>query len=94
MTIGPILPSTGPPIGSNDTVQTSDNKAVYNDLGTSNTASITTDYMAYNTYEWDNHKFMGGVTSPNGFQGKSVVFYQLCNPTLLWICRWTACKFN
>ena len=35
-----------------------------------------------------------GVTSPGGFAGSSTVFVQLSAPTLLWVMRWTACRFG
>lgn len=54
--------------------------------------SILADYEIFNTYEKDQHKYMMGITSPNGFQGNSVAFVQLAAPTLLWISRWTACQ--
>lgn len=53
---------------------------------------IWLDYMSYNRYEKDYHRYMMGVASPNGFQGSSVAFVQLAAPTLLWICEWTALK--
>lgn len=55
---------------------------------------IWTDYMVKNFYEGDEHVYMTGITSPNGFQGKKAAFFQLAAPTLIWVCRWTACKFN
>lgn len=57
-------------------------------------SEIWTDYMSFNRYETDEHRYMMGVASPNGFQGKSVAFVQLASKTLLWICDWTACKMN
>lgn len=53
---------------------------------------IYTDYQIVNRYEDDPNLFMGGVTSPGGFQGASVCFVQLAAPTLVWVCDWTACR--
>lgn len=57
-------------------------------------ADIFTDTTIVNRYEKDRHIYMGGVTDPNGFQGNSVSFVQLCSPTLLWICDWTIASFR
>jgi hypothetical protein len=51
---------------------------------------IPTDYMISNRYEWDPHRYMAGMTSPGGFSGGKVAFFQLASPTILWICDWTA----
>src|ERR1700722_14672416 len=59
-----------------------------------NTTVIWNDYMVKNRYEGDNHIYMMGITSPNGFQGASVAFAQLASPTLLWIAEWTASCFG
>ena len=53
-----------------------------------------TDYVIKNSYEWDRHIYMAGVTSPEGFGGATASFFQLSNPTLIWICSWTACKWG
>jgi hypothetical protein len=52
------------------------------------------DYMITHRYEGDTHRYMTGVSSPNGFQGASVAFFQLTAPTLLWIADWTAAQYN
>jgi hypothetical protein len=52
------------------------------------------DIMTHNRYEGDTHRYMLGCSSPDGFQGASVAFVQLCAPTLLWICDWTVCQAN
>lgn len=62
-------------------------------LGPNNASpGIFNDYMVLSHYEGDKHRYMMGVTSPNGFQGNSVAFVQLASPTLLWIADWTASK--
>lgn len=60
---------------------------------TQNSDGTWTDYMINGRYERDNCTYMLGITSPVGFQGKSVAFCQLASPTLLWIVDFTACKF-
>lgn len=55
---------------------------------------VFTDYFIRNRYEKDGHRYMMGVTSDSGFNGDTVAFVQLANPTLLLIVEWTACKFN
>ena len=57
-------------------------------------APPTTDYMIVNRYERDGHKYVMGVTSPRGFQGRSVSIVQLASPTLILISQWTACQFR
>ena len=52
------------------------------------------DYIVNNRFEKDSHRYMAGITSPDGFQGNSVAFFQLASPTLLWIADWTACRFG
>jgi len=53
-----------------------------------------TDYRIHNRYERDNGIYMMGITSPGGFQNKSVAFCQLYSPTLLWICDWTSARWD
>lgn len=55
---------------------------------------IWTDYEINNRYESDKKIYMMGITSPGGFNGASVAFAQIASPTLLWICDWTASRFN
>lgn len=88
-----------PPVGQRDVTQPTvvtigqveldDNDAKYIEI----TDGIYTDYFIENSYEKDRHIYMDGITSPGGFQGASVAFFQLAAPTLLWICKWTAAKF-
>lgn len=66
--------------------------AKYIDEGSDQT--IWTDYKINNRYESDQHKYMAGITSPNGFGNQSVAFFQMASPTLLWICDWTAARWN
>ncbi len=56
--------------------------------------AIFTDYIIDNKYEEDPHTYMAGITSPNGFQGRTAAFFQLATPTLLFVCRWTASRWN
>lgn len=51
---------------------------------------LTTDYRIRSYYEGDGHRYMMGVTSPDG--GAAIV--QLSAKTLLWICDWTASKLG
>ncbi len=51
-----------------------------------------TEFIVNNHYESDQHRYMLGISSPNGFQGASVAFCQLTAPTLLWVADWTACR--
>lgn len=61
--------------------------------------AVWTDYQIRNRYEKDHHKYMIGLTSPNGLRlhgnsrGQCVGFVQLAYPTLLWVCEWTACRY-
>lgn len=68
-----------------------DDAAVFNDDGSDIT--VWADFEIKGEYSNDPHTYMLGVTSPNGFQGESVAFCTLSAPTLLWVCRWTACRF-
>ncbi len=56
--------------------------------------SIYADYMIVNRYEKDKSIYMSGVTSPDGFQNNKVSFFKLATDTLLWICEWTACRWD
>lgn len=66
-----------------------DEGAAYNDQPD---GTVWADYMVVNQYDEDRHVYMGGVTSPEPFQGDSVSFVQLSAPTLVWVCKWTGCK--
>lgn len=55
---------------------------------------IFTDYVIRNTYDNNLSRYMLGITSPGGFQGNHAAFVQLASPTLLWVCDWTACRYN
>jgi hypothetical protein len=57
-------------------------------------AAMYPDFRILSYYWKDRRIYMGGVTSPGGFSGKSVVFFQLAAPTLLWICDWTCAKYS
>ncbi len=48
--------------------------------------------LVRNRYEYDPHRYMAGLTSPTGFRGQAVAFFQLANTTLLWIADWTVLK--
>lgn len=52
-------------------------------------SSAFDDYLIINRFEADGNRYMSGLTSPDGFEGDSVAFFQLFTPTLLWICDWT-----
>lgn len=51
---------------------------------------LTTDYRLKSYYWNDKHRYMMGVTAPN----ENIAIVQLCEPTLLWICDWTAQKLG
>lgn len=57
-------------------------------------SNIFTDYVITNRFEKDYHRYMMGITSPNGFQGNRAAFVQLASPTLLWIADWTVARYN
>ena len=59
-----------------------------------NNSDVFTDYQVRNRYEENPHRYMAGISSPNGFQGSRAAFFQLAYPTILWICDWTACRWN
>ncbi len=69
-----------------------DQDAVYDQTGTG--ADTFTDYQIVNRYYQDPHTYMAGISSPLGFSGASVAFFQLAASTTLWIADWTACKLN
>lgn len=58
------------------------------------TSAVWGDYVIINRMHQSRHVYMMGLTSSNGFaiNGilQTVAFAQLCNPTLLWIMKWTA----
>lgn len=54
--------------------------------------TVWADFEMYNRYENDGHRYMMGITSPQGFNGASSAFVQLAAPTLMWVCDWTAMK--
>ncbi len=60
----------------------------------SNPRSIFVDYLVANRYEQDPHRYMTGLTSPNGFNGSGVAFFQLATNTILWVADWTAYKWG
>lgn len=70
-----------------------DNIGKYDEQANTSEAPIT-DYEIYNEYQYDYHIYGAGVTAPEGFAGSSLSLFQLCTPTLLWICRWTGCRFS
>lgn len=66
--------------------------AAVNEAFLDKAGTVWVDWMSRNFYEKDKHIYMMGVTSPSGFQGKSVAFCKLASDTLLMISDWTACK--
>ncbi len=54
--------------------------------------SVEADYEVVNRQECDQHVYMLGITSPNGFLGATAAFVQLAAPTKLWLVDWTACR--
>lgn len=85
---GGVNPAT---ITISDIIATDQDSAYVN---TTDDQNIFADYEIRNRYEGDKHVYMMGITSPGGFQGKSVAFCQLAAPTTLWMVDWTACKWN
>lgn len=79
-----LLASPDPDRGAPETTNTAH--------GYQDDAPFHTDYEVTNHYFKDRHIYMGGVTSPSGFQGQSAAFVQLAAPTLVWVCEWTACR--
>ena len=71
-----------------------DTKGIFIDDRPGEVYSIWTDFRVVNYFEYDMRRYMGAITSPTGFQGDTVAFYQLGAPTLLWISRWTACRIH
>lgn len=80
VTVGTVLP------GDDDAQGT-----LYQNSG-SDPIGIFDDYVINNRYEDDPHRYMLGITSPNGFNGNRAAFVQLASSTLLWIADWTACR--
>jgi hypothetical protein len=59
-----------------------------------NPLDIWTDYVIENKYEEDPHVYMLPITSPEGFSGKKAAFCKLASDTVLWVCDWTAARWN
>jgi len=92
---GPIPPGGKPDV----TIQIgrlapTDSNANYEDFPDQQLPAIWQDYEISNRYEWNPHRYMNGVTSPNGFNGASVAFVQLAAPTLLLISDWTTARLG
>ena len=47
------------------------------------------DYLIINRFESDGNRYLSGLTSPDGFDGDQVAFWQLATETMIWICDWT-----
>lgn len=100
--LAPVVPNDGTPTQEDVVNALVDFSGNVTDFGLSTKyipadddgAAIYTDYIVNNRFEKDRGIYMNGVTSPLPFQGASVAFVQLHAPTLLWICDWTACRFN
>lgn len=61
----------------------------------SSTSATWTDYYIQCRMEKDYHRYMLGVTSPNGViaaGNPTVAFVQLTSPTVVWIADWTASR--
>lgn len=65
----------------------------YKEFEGSDTAAVWGDYAIINRVHQSRHVYMMGLTSANGFPingiQQTVAFAQLCNPTILWIMKWT-----
>lgn len=72
-------------------IQASDFNANYK---TPTVGKTTTDYRIRNRFVRKSNRYAAGITSPNGFQGASVAFFQLAAPTLIWVSEWTACRMG
>lgn len=53
-----------------------------------------TDTYTTNRYEKDGHRYLLGLSSPLGYNGNTAAVVQLANPTVLWICDWTASRLK
>ncbi|RJQ24619.1 hypothetical protein C4577_07570 [Candidatus Parcubacteria bacterium] len=56
--------------------------------------AMWTDFTVMNYYEYDLHRYMAGMTSPDPFDGATAAFFQLAAPTMLWMSRWTCCRLS
>ena len=54
--------------------------------------TVVADTKIFSRYEKDRGVYAAGISSPDGFKGDSVAFFQLFSPVLLWIVDWTSCK--
>lgn len=81
-----------------------DNDAILIDDLEGDYFAIWTDYRVTNYFEYDWHRYMAGITSPDGFQGQNggngtstfgtAAFFQLAAPTLFWMSDWTASRIE
>jgi hypothetical protein len=72
----------------------SDYSALIVDDATDDNLAIWTDYQIMNKYEVNYHRWMLGITSPEGFDGGTAAFVQTAAPKLFWMSRWTACRIS
>lgn len=70
------------------------NTGEFIDSEPNDTDAIWTDFRGTNYYEYDYHRYMAGITTPNEFQGGTAAFFQLAAPTLFWMARWTAARVS
>ena len=88
-----------PPVGPLETVVPNIQVGIVepdkeNNVFTDSKDGIWQDYEIRSRFESDKHRYMMGITSPDGFQGDSAAFVQLAAPTLVWIVDWTASKMG
>lgn len=69
-------------------VEATDMQAIFNNQGN----GLFLDYYCENKYEHNLNRYMAGNTSSTKFNGNTVSFFQLAEPTLMWIADWTTCK--
>lgn len=87
------MATTNAPVDLNE-IDFNDENGVIKDNSPGDEPSIEPYYQIKNRYERDLHRYMMGISSPNGFQGASVAFVQLASPTLLWVAEWVATRLG
>lgn len=71
-----------------DSLDSGDISALFLDTE-ENVGALFPDCMVTGRYEGDQHRYMLGITSPNGYGGNAAAFVQLAAKTVLWVVDWT-----
>lgn len=71
-----------------DSLDSGDIYALFNETE-QDVGALFPDCMVTGRYEGDPHRYMLGITSPNGYGGNAAAFVQLTAKTLLWVVDWT-----